>query len=470
MEKHAEEPILDVDVRQSTSVDSSLHPHSSHQRIVGKVPYMFMWVGDGVNMGNMTLGMSVVVAGTAVLNMTQTIAAAFVAILIISAMFFLNDRSGYKYGIPYVIQLRMAFGTKGTIISALLRGVPAIIWYGVQNWIGGTALNEIAKVFTDGGFDNVPVCFVALGIVQIFLSWYGFKAIKWVEIIASVVILASMIFVFYVMVAQHSETLIENWISVEGTWGAAFFGMIMVFLGNYAAIFLSASDYSRELVGGVGNGKRFSMYFSPILLSYGFILVVGAMAASVTGINNPAKALPQVVNNDFFTVGISLFIVTATIATNMVANIIAPTYVITLLTGVRYRVAVTITGILALGAFPWVLVKDSSSKGLDLFILTYSAFLGPIIAILIIEYFVFRKQKIDLNELYRDDGYFEGYNSNALIALALGAIFAFVINVHLAWIIGFLVAGAAYFMLSRFAAPNSAFKKGTIFEGVGAKK
>ena len=45
---------------------------------------MFMWIGDGVNLGNMTLGASLVIAGTAVLNLFQTFVAAIIAIGIIS--------------------------------------------------------------------------------------------------------------------------------------------------------------------------------------------------------------------------------------------------------------------------------------------------------------------------------------------------------------------------------------------------
>src|SRR5699024_12783697 len=134
-----------------------------------------------------------------------------------------------------------------------------------------------------------------------------------------------------------------------------------------------------ELKAGISHKKRSLMYFSPIFLAYGFILIVGAMTASVTGITNPPSALAVVIDNSYVTLGVSAFIVLATIATNMVANIVAPTYVITMLTKVDYKVAAIITGLLAMGAFPWVLVQDESSAGLDLFILIYSAFLGPMV-------------------------------------------------------------------------------------------
>src|SRR5699024_1233932 len=134
-------------------------------------------------------------------------------------------------------------------------------------------------------------------------------------------------------------------------------------------------------------------------LSYGAILVIGAMVASVTGITNPPSALAVVIDNSYVTVGVSAFIVMATIATNMVANIIPPTYIITMITKARYKVAVTATGLLAIGSFPWLLVQEDNSRGLDIFILVYSAFLGPIVAILLIEYYILRQQKVNLTEL-----------------------------------------------------------------------
>ncbi|MUV38277.1 Purine-uracil permease NCS1 [Lentibacillus sp. JNUCC-1] len=452
-----------TEIEKTAGVDGSLKANGPEDRTVGKIPYMFMWVGDGVNMGNMTLGASVVVAGVATLNIWQTIAAAVVAILIISGIFALNDRAGYKEGIPYVVQLRMSFGFKGTVISSLMRGVPAIIWYGIQSWIGGTALNEILKIFTDGAFDSVAICFVALQVVQIGLSLYGFTAIKWVESLASIVIMAAMVYVFIILMKDYRGDLYENWVLAEGSWGLPFFGYIMVFLGNYAAIFLNAADYSRELKTGISDTKRGLMYFSPIVMAYGAVLIIGTMVATVTGVTNPPSALAIVIDNPYVTVGVSAFIVMATIATNMVANIIPPTYVITMLTKARYKVAVTVTGLLAMGAFPWLLVQEDNSRGLDMFILIYSAFLGPIVAILLVEYYILRKQKVNLTDLYNTEGTYAGYNPAAMLALFIGAGAAF-IKVDLAWIIGFIVAGITYILLSKYAFKGSKFKQGTIYE------
>ncbi|KUO61751.1 MAG: allantoin permease [Gracilibacter sp. BRH_c7a] len=453
----------EVEIEHVAGVDESLYPKTKKDRTVGPWAYIAMWIGDGVNLGNMTLGASLIVAGLATLNIFQTFAAAIIAIGIISIVFTLNDRLGYKTGIPYVVQLRMSFGIKGSVVSSLLRGIPAIVWYGFQSWIGGTALNEIAKVATNGAFDSVAICFVILQLVQIVLSMYGFHAIKWVETIVSVVIMGALVYVFGLLLTEHSGVIAEKWVQSKGSWGLPFFAFIMVFMGNYAAIFLSAADYSRELKTGISDTKRGLLYFVPIILAYGFVITIGAMLASATGISNPVKAFAIVVDNSLITVFVSAFIVLGAIGVNMVANIVPPAYVITLLTKLKYKPAVAITGLLGLFSFPWLLVQDSSAEGLGMFILIYSAFLGPIVAILLVEYYILRRQKIDITQLYDENGPFTGYNMAAIYAMLIGAAAAFMF-VKLAWVIGLVVAGISYYLLTKYGFKDSKFKKGTIFE------
>lgn len=448
---------------EEIGLDDSLKPKRETERTVGPVAYMFMWIGDGVNLGNMTLGASLIAVGVATLNVYQTFLAAIIAIGIISIIFALNDRFGYRTGIPYVVQLRMSFGIKGSVISSFLRGVPAIIWYGFQSWVGATALNEIVKVFSGGGLDSIAICFVVLQGIQIVLSLYGFHAIKWVETLASVVIMLALVYVFGILLNSHSAVIADVWVNTEGTWGLPFFAFIMVFLGNYAAIFLSAADYSRELKTGISDKKRSMLYFLPIVIAYGFVLTIGAMMAAATGISNPVKAFAIIVDNPYITVAVSAFIVIGAVAVNMVANIVPPAYVISLVTKVKYKTSVVITGLLALCSFPWVLVQDSSAQGLNTFILIYSAFLGPIVAILLADYYILRRQKVDAMELYREDGMFAGYNPSAMLAMAIGAGAAFLL-VDIGWVTGFLAAGISYLLLSKYAFKGSSFKQGTIYE------
>src|SRR5699024_3935785 len=142
---------------------------------------------------------------------------------------------------------KASFGEKGTLLSSLLRAVPAVIWYGIQSWIGGTALNEVFRIRSGGAFDNVFVGFIILLVIQIVLSMKGFKSITAVESVACCVLMCIVVTLFIRLVKEHSAAISTSWINAEGTWAIEFFAYIIVFLGNYAAIVLSAADYSREL-------------------------------------------------------------------------------------------------------------------------------------------------------------------------------------------------------------------------------
>ncbi|MGG3799623.1 NCS1 family transporter [Metabacillus fastidiosus] len=454
--------VEETEVLFASNIDESLKPTPQEHRVLSPKKFMVMWLGEGLNMGNITIGSSLFVAGVATLNFAQTLAATLIALAIISALFSLNGRLAYKTGIPYVVQIRMSFGMKGGIISSLMRGIPAIVWYGFQSWIGGTALNEIVKILTGGKFDSIFICFLILQAVQIVLSMYGFHAIKWVQTVTAVVIMSALIYVLVILITSYSDVMAQNWVNVKGSWGVPFVASIMLMLGNYAALFVSAADYSRELKTGISNRKQGLVYLLPLIFSYGFAMIVGSMLSSVTGITNPVKAFAVVVDNPYITVFVSVFVILGVIGVNLVANIISPAYIITTLTK-NYKVATIITGLLALGTFPWVLVKDSSAEGIGLFIGIYSAFLGPILAILLVDYYFIRKQKVNIKDLYKVDGPFAGVNPSAVLAMLIGAGAAF-IRIDLAWIIGLIVGGIAYFFLTKYAFKNSIFKKGTIFE------
>ena len=64
---------------ENVKEDVSLLPKKDDARNVGPIDYIFMWIGDGVNLGNMTLGSSIIVAGIATLNMLQTFVASLIA-------------------------------------------------------------------------------------------------------------------------------------------------------------------------------------------------------------------------------------------------------------------------------------------------------------------------------------------------------------------------------------------------------
>lgn len=434
--------------QQSTfQVADDLKPISASERHIGPMAYVAMWLGDGFNIGNITLGSSIVVAGVATVNLVQTLTAAGIAIVLITLLFTFNDQFGYRTGAPYVIQLRLSFGTEGAKLASLLRGIPAIVWFGFQSWTGALALNQIAQKLFNDHIDRTFAAFLILQVAQIVMAFWGFRSIKRVTSAITVLVTGTMIAVFGILLTQHLDAVQYKLVQPTGTWGLPFFGLIVAFLGNYTAIFESAADYSRELKTNIGHGQRSLLYLLPISLAYGLTIVTGAMLGVVTGISSPVNAMAHLFHGSWASLIISLFIVLGTITTNAVANIMPPTYMLTSLLKIPQWLATTVIGLLAVLTCPWLLVQDSSSAGLALFIHIYSIFLGPMTAIILIEYYVHRRQRVTMPELY-DERLIPNATWRAPVALLAGAVAATVL-VSVSWFVGFAIGGIVYLLLGK---------------------
>ncbi len=427
-------------VREKALGEESLAPQDT--RIMDPWSYFFAWLGGCVSIGTFTVGSGLV--GT--LNLLQTFVAIAIGCTVIGIALMINGQAGHKYGIPFMVQARSAFGFAGTRIPALVRSVPAIVWYGFQSWIGAGALNLVSATLF--GYDNMVVFFIGFQLLQIGLSVLGFHGIKWLENIGSVFIIGALVYMFVSVINKYGTEISNNLINVEGTWGAPFWGATMLFLGVYSTMMLNVSDYSRELRRSVGPLRQVAIYANSILPATLFMGLIGLMVSGATGEVDPIKVFSSAVDNKFLLVVTLLFIAFAQVTTNILNNVVPPAYALMDVFKLSYKQSAVTVGLLAFATFPWELVKDESAAGLSLFIRTYSAFLGPIFAILVVDYYVLRRQTLDLDKFYDPNGPYAGVNWAAVIAMAIGIVAALTFS-GISWYASLVPAGLAYYLLMK---------------------
>lgn len=420
--------------------EESLAPQTT--RIMDPWSYLFAWLGGCVSIGTFTVGSGLV--GT--LNLFQTVLAIAIGCLVIGLALMINGQAGHKYGIPFMVQARSAFGFTGSRIPALVRSVPAIVWFGFQSWIGAGALNLVSATLF--GYDNMVVFFVAFQFLQIGLSVLGFHGIKWLENIGSIFIIGALVYMFFSVIGKYGDEISTNLVNVEGTWGAPFWGATMLFLGIYSTMMLNVSDYSRELRKNVGPLGQVAIYANSILPATLFMGLIGLMVSGATGEVDPIKVFASAVDNKLLLVVTLLFIAFAQVTTNILNNVVPPAYALMDVFKLNFRTSAVLVGLLAFATFPWELVKDESAAGLNLFIQTYSAFLGPIFAILVVDYFILRRQTLDLEKLYDENGPYKGVNWAAVIAMAIGVVVALIFS-GVSWYASLVPAGLSYWLLMR---------------------
>ena len=177
----------------------------------------------------------------------------------------------------------------------MLRGLPAIVWYGYQTWLGGAAINNIVKLIF--GYDNIWLWFIVFQVVQILLSIKGFQGAKWVGNIGGTVIVFAMIYLLYICLTTQWDVISTNLMNKSGTWGLPFVAAIIAFFGNSTTVMLNASDYSREMKQGYSAPVRGFSYFMAMVPATVMLGIIGAMASTATGIANPINAFAEMVDN-----------------------------------------------------------------------------------------------------------------------------------------------------------------------------
>src|SRR5580658_9645000 len=102
--------------------------------------YAALWVSMAHCIPTYMLASGLIGSG---MNWWQAILTILLGNTIVLVPILLNSHPGTKYGIPFPVFARAAYGTAGSNLPALMRALVACGWFGIQSWIGGTALNTI---------------------------------------------------------------------------------------------------------------------------------------------------------------------------------------------------------------------------------------------------------------------------------------------------------------------------------------
>jgi NCS1 family nucleobase:cation symporter-1 len=152
-------------------------------------------------------------------------------------------------------------------------------------------------------------------------------------------------------------------------------------------------------------------------------------------------------------------ILIATLNTNVAANVVSPSNDFSNLRPrlISFRTGGLITGVIGVLMMPWKLLSDYGSYIFG-WLVGYSGLLGPVAGIMIADYFVVRRRRLVLDDLYRRGGIYEyrrGVNPRALASVFAGMAVALLGLVlpglrwlyDYAWFVGFGVAGLSYVLL-----------------------
>jgi NCS1 family nucleobase:cation symporter-1 len=366
--------------------------------------------------------------------------------------------------------VRASFGVRGANIPAVLRALVACGWFGIQTWIGGKAIfTMLAIVWPAAGSSesSLWICFFAFWALNMYVVWRGIETIKILESITAPFMLMVAVMLLWWVTSQAGGLgpvfSQPSKFQSNGEFFKFFVPSLTGMVGFWSTVALNIPDFTRYAKSQRDQAWGQALGLPPAMTIYSFIAVAVTSASSVLFgkiIWDPVELIGKF-NKPVVALIALIALLIATLNTNVAANVVSPSNDFSNLNPRRisFRTGGLITGVLGIAMMPWKLLSDFSAYIFG-WLVGYSGLLGPIAGVMIADYFVIRKQQLNVDQLYRSEGeytYTRGVNWRAVGALLIGvavALLGLVIPAvrwmyDYAWFVGFIVAGAAYVVLMK---------------------
>ena len=427
---------LQADVSHSPLWNRDLAPTTIKERTWSTWNIAALWIGMSVVITTYTLAGGFIEAG---MNWWQAMITILLGNTIVLIPMILNAHAGTKYGVSFPVLSRASFGTKGANIPAMLRAVVACGWFGIQTWIGGAAIDALFGVMFPAWNTSlsttvleVPlhtwIAFFLFWAIQVFIILKGVEGIKHLETwSAPLLLLGGLVLLIWAAwragglghVLTQSSVLQKQ----KGEFWDIFPGALTASVGYWATLSLNIPDFTRYARSQKSQMLGQALGLPLTMTAFAFIGVAVTSATLLiygVAIPNPVDLMAR-----FDSVLIILFatavIFAAQLTTNMAANVVSPSNDFSNLNPrlISYVTGGLITAVIGILMMPWKLM---ASMGAYIFtwLIGYSGLMGAIAGILICDYWVLRKQRLNLEGLFDPRGpysYRGGYNWRAIVAL-----------------------------------------------------
>ncbi|MBA5959528.1 MULTISPECIES: NCS1 family nucleobase:cation symporter-1 [Pseudomonas] len=460
------------DVLDSPRYNHDMAPTKVHERTWNKWHITALWVGMSICVPTYTLGG--VLTAYFGLSVGEALMAILLANIVVLIPLTLNAFPGTKYGIPFPVLLRSSFGILGSNVPCLIRALVACGWFGIQTMFGGLAIHLFLGSIFDGwkalGGTGEVIGFMLFWCLNLWVVLRGAESIKRLETLSAPLLVA--VGVGLLVWAMPNVSLSELMaIPPKRPEGASLTGYFMAGLtamvGFWATLSLNIPDFSRyansqkdQILGQIF-GLPLTMF---LFAALGVVMTAASVKLVGVSVSDPVSLIGHIQSPVWVAIAMALIIV-ATLSTNTAANIVSPTNDFQNIAPklINRTTAVILTGLVGLALMAHELLKKLGLIVSDVsletvysnWLLGYSSLLGPIAGIMVVDYFITRRQQLDLAGLYRDDVY-PAWNWSGFVAFGVPVVLtllslgsdAFSWFYSYGWFTGSALGGVLYYGLN----------------------
>jgi nucleobase:cation symporter-1, NCS1 family len=421
---------LSEDVSASPLWNHDLAPTTIRQRTWSTWNIAALWIGMSVVITTYTLAGGFIEAG---MNWWQAMITILLGNTIVLIPMMLNAHAGTKYGVSFPVLCRASFGTKGANVPAVLRAIVACGWFGIQTWIGGQALDALFGIMMPP-WKNIGIHlwlgFFIFWAIQVLIILKGVEGIKYLETWSAPLLLGGGLILLMwasakagglAFVLERSAALQKQ----QNAFWSIFPGALTASVGYWATLSLNIPDFTRYARSQRSQMLGQALGLPLTMTAFAFIGVAVTSATLLIygqAIPNPLDLMARL-DSVIVVLFATAVIMAAQITTNMAANVVSPANDFSNLNPRRisYLAGGLITAVIGIVMMPWKLM-ESMGAYIFTWLIGYSGLMGAIAGILICDYWIVRKQRLDLAALYDPRGrysYSKGINWKAIAVLVL---------------------------------------------------
>ena len=406
----------------------------------------------------------------------------------------LVGKPSQKHGLPFAVILRSSMGVNGARYIAMLRGLVGIFMFGVQTFFISKSIGYLLRVALfsfDNSFldkDIFLTFFMGMNVIDgfsflitlLFQFWFFSSGISknrsFINFSAFFVYFGLVLFLIIIVSENYNELSNTLMLSVNADNVIAKSNILPLItvtgtmFAYFSIIILNFGDYSRYVKDQKELNKgNLSIFLNLILFSIlGILIVLGAdivLAKNMVTVDklltNPSDIIGKF-NNTFLTIVGLVFILVASLSTNLIANYIPSQNV--LLNFLPKNLSLKSSGfiIILLSFFIGLFWLPVLSKiGILSFVDTVGAFFGPIFGIIIADYYLVKKKQIINKDIFSSSKHGAYYFSNGWHIKAIYSMFiAFIFSASTiwnadlrflqsySWLIGAFIGFVIYYLLS----------------------
>jgi NCS1 family nucleobase:cation symporter-1 len=462
------------DIESSPLYNPDLAPVPRERRTWGTYNYAALWISMAHCIPTYMLASGLIGSG---MSWKQALFTILLGNTIVLIPILLNSHPGTKYGIPFPVFARAAYGTLGSNVPALMRALVACGWFGIQAWIGGTALHTFFRSLWPAWAHAIPgsfgghtptewISFLLFWGINILVVYRGMDLLRKVENWAApFVLIMTTLLVWWAIANAHGLGPILAQGGKFASWHEfwpIFVPSLTAMIGFWATLSLNMPDFTR-----FGRGQREQAIGQVVALptTMTVFAAMGVVITSASAIIYGSAIWDPVVLVGKFTqpwiVAISMFtVVVATLSVNIAANVVSPAndFANAFPRLITFRRGGLLTGVIGILMQPWRLLADPSGY-IFKWLLGYSGGLGSIAGVLIADYWLIRKRQLVVDDLYLRDGIYGGWNWAGITATVLGCVAAWIglfvpalrPLYDYAWFVGFGISFVVYWAATSFS-------------------